>query len=267
MTRLVWDQPGDRIYENGVSQGVFYGSDGVGIPWNGLASVEEENDTSLDPVYFDGLKYADVVTLGDFQGKMKAYTYPDEFLPYEGVDSWRSGFYLADQPNARFGLTYRTEINDDTGPSVGYKIHVLYNLLAIPSTKTYETLSLDSDPTDFEWDISAIPEQVDRFRPTAHVIIDSRRVDPLLLIDVENILYGSDEGSANLPDLNVLVRFVQKWGRFIVTDNGDGTWTATSPLPGAIVMLDDTTFEITSDTAVVLDPDTYELSSSPEEEL
>lgn len=267
MTRLVWDQAGDRVYENGVSQGVFYGADGIGIAWNGLSSVEETNNTNLDPLYFDGLKYADVVTIGDFQGKLKAFTYPDEFLAYEGVGSWRSGFYLADQPNARFGLSYRTEINSDMGSSVGYKLHILYNLLAIPSSKTYESLSLDSDPTDFEWDISAIPEQVDRFRPTAHLIIDSRKVDPLLLLDVENLLYGSAEAGATLPDLNALVRFVQRWGRFIVIDNGDGTWTATTPLPDVITMLDATTFQIDSEQAVVLTPDTYELSSSPEEEV
>lgn len=266
MTRLVWDQAGERFYENGVSQGVFYGSDGIGIPWNGLSSVEEINSDDVEPLYFDGFKYADIVTVGDFQGKIKAFTYPEEFLEYEGTSEWKSGFYLANQTKSRFGLSYKTEINNDQG-LVGYKIHLLYNLLAVPADRSHQTLSLNSEPMDFEWDISAVPEQVDRFRPTANIVIDSRKIDEFLLLDIENFIYGTDATDAFLPDLNALVRFVQKWGRFIVTDNGDGTWTATSPIPGVITMLDATTFQIDHENAVVLDPDTYELSSSDEVEV
>lgn len=262
MSRLVWDQAGERVYETGVSQGVLYGRDSKGIPWNGLISVEESNSDDLEALYFDGFKYADLVTVGDFEGKIKAVTYPDEFLEYEGIDSWSPGFYLTDQPKTRFGLSYRTEINNDQSPGIGYKIHLLYNLIAVPSNKVYQTMSLNTDPMDFEWDISAIPEEVDRFRPTAHVIIDSRKMDPFLLADVENLLYGTEETDPLLPDLNGFVTFVQKWGRFIVTDNGDGTWTATTPLEGIISMLDEDTFEITSETAIFLDADTYEISSS-----
>ena len=267
MARLVWDQVGDRIYENGISQGVLYGTDNKGIPWNGLVSVEESNSDNVEPLYFDGLRYADVVTIGDFEGKIKAITYPDEFLTFEGIQSWKPGFYLADQRKSRFGLSYRTEISNDQSTQIGYKIHLLYNLIAVPSNKVYETLSLNSEPTDFEWDISAIPELVDRFRPTAHIVIDSRNIDPLLLLDIENFLYGTETDEAYLPDMSALVTFVQKWGRFIVTDNGNGTWTATSPLPGVITMLDEDTFQIDHENAVVLDPDTYELSSSDEQEI
>jgi hypothetical protein len=262
MTRLVWDQAGERVYENGVSQGVFYNSDSVGIPWNGLVSVERINNDSVDPLYFDGQKYADVVTIGDFEGRLKAFTYPDEFLEYEGIAAWRDGFYLADQTKSRFGLSFKTEINNDQGPQVGYRLHLLYNLIAIPSNTVYETLSLDSEPIDFEWDISAIPEDVDRFRPTAYVIIDSRKIDPFLLQDIENIIYGTDEADPLLPDLNGLITFVQKWGRFVVVDNGDGTWTASSPLEGVITMLDETTFQIDTETAVFIDSESYTLESS-----
>jgi len=262
MTKLVWDQTGTRIYENGVSQGVFYGSDRKGIPWNGLISVEEVNNDSADSLYFDGLKYAEVVTVGDFEGKLTAFTYPDEFLGYEGVDDWKPGFFLTDQPKSRFALSFKTEINSDEGAQIGYKLHILYNLLAIPSNKTYETLSLDSEPMDFQWDITAIPEPLDRFRPTAHVVIDSRKIDPYLLADIENFIYGTELTDPVLPDLSSLVTFVQKWGRFIVTDNGNGTWTATSPLEGVITMLDEFTFQIDTEMAVYLDSESYTLTSS-----
>jgi hypothetical protein len=261
MTRVTWDDPGQRFYENGVSQGVFYTPSGLGVPWNGLISVEQKNNDSLEPLYYDGLKYADLVVLGNFEGSIKAFTYPDEFLECEGVSQSETGFYLTAQPKKRFGMSYKTAVHNDEGPNTGYKLHLLWNILAIPSDKVYETLSLDSEPTEFEWDISAIPEEVSRFRPTAHVVIDSRKIDPFLLVDIENILYGTATEPPQLPNLGGLMSFVQKWGRLVITDNGDGTWTATSPLDGVISMLDAETFSITSDTAVYLDLVEYEISS------
>lgn len=261
MAKLVWDKVGERFYEDGVSRGVFYGSDRVGIPWNGLTSVEETNTDTVESLYFDGLKYAEIVTVGDFEGKIKAFTYPEEFLLYEGMSVQKGGFYLANQPKQRFGLSYRTEINDDQGAE-GYKIHLLYNLIAVPSDKIYRTMALEVEPTDFQWDISAIPEQVDKSRPTAHVIIDSRKIDSILLEDIENIIYGTTDSEPTLPDLNNVVTFVQKWGRFIVTDNGDGTWTAESPIEGVITMVSVDEFVIDTETAVYLDAESYRLSSS-----
>lgn len=262
MTRIVWDQIGERFYESGVSRGVLYGADSKGVPWNGLTSIEETNEDSIEALYFDGTKYAELVTLGDFKGKLRAYTYPDVFVLYEGMDVRKGGFFLKNQPKFRFGLSYRTEISNDIDVENGYKIHLLYNLIAIPADRINQTMSLGTDPVDFEWDISAIPEQVDKFRPTAHVVIDSRKIDPFMLADIENIIYGTAEKDPILPDLNGLVSFIQKWGRLIITDNGDGTWTAESPLEGVITMLDATTFQIVSDTATFIDAESYTISSS-----
>jgi len=58
-----------------------------------------------------------------------------------------------------------------------------------------------------------------------------------------------------------LAQFMNKWGRLVITDNGDGTWTAYSPLDGVITVAGDE-FTITSDTIVMLDAETYEISSS-----
>jgi hypothetical protein len=267
VTKLVWDQIGERFYESGVSKGVFYDRNGKGTVWNGITSLEENTSTSVEPVYFDGLKFDDIVTNGDFSAVLKAYTYPDEFLPYEGFLQDRAGFYVADQPREKFSLSYRTEIADDiVGFNLGYKIHILYNLTANPSAISYETLSLDAEPLQFEWNITAIPEEIENFRPTAHVIFDSRKINSSLLQDVEEIIYGNEEADARLPSLKSLATFVRKWDRFIVTDHGDGTWTAESVTEGDIVMLDEITFEITADTAVYLDADTYEISSTDRNE-
>jgi hypothetical protein len=267
MTALVWDETGKRYYETGVSKGVFYDADGRGVAWNGLTSVEETISTQVQAVHFDGLKFNDIVTVGDFAAVMRAWTYPDEFLPYEGILEDQQGFFVTSQPGWKFGLSYQTKIgNDIENLELGYKIHLLYNLTALPSQRSYQTLSLDTEPMEFEWTLTAIPEAIENYRPTAHVIFDSRKLDPWLLEDLISIIYGDEDNPPTLPPLKGLATFIRKWDRLIITDHGDGTWTADSPREGQIVMLDDTTFEITADTAIYLDPETYEISSSEKNE-
>ena len=108
----------------------------------------------------------------------------------------------------------------------------------------------------------SVPEPISNFRPTAYVVIDSRKIDPFLLADIEAIIYGTDEDDPRLPELDGLITFVKKWGRLIITDLGNGLWQADSPIPGIIEMLDETTFEITSDTAVFIDAVSYTIESS-----
>lgn len=267
MASLVWDQVGDRLYETGISKGVLYKEDGFGVPWNGLTAVEESENNEVEPVHFDGIKFNDIVTIGDFTAVLRAFTFPDEFLVYEGTLEDQTGFYVTNQPPGKFGLSYQTKIgNDIIGTEGGYKIHLLYNLTAMPSPKLYSTIDDELEPTEFEWALTGIPEEIENFRPTSHVVLDSRKLDPNLLIDLEGILYGDEDGDARLPSLKGLATFIRKWDRLIITDLGNGLWTAESKVEGVITMLDDTTFEIVSDTAVYLDPDTYEISSSEKNE-
>lgn len=268
MTVLEWDQVGDRLFEAGVSKGVLYKSDSPGVPWNGLVSVDEGVRNSAESVYFDGVKFNDLVTIGDFNGTIKALFYPDEFLECEGIIEDEPGFMITGQIPERFGLCYRTEIgNDISGLNAHYKLHLLYNLTAIPQQRTHQTLSLSADPIEFEWAVTSIPDEVDFYRPTAHIILDSRNFDPFMLTDIENTLYGTEDTEPTLPSVKALSNFIKYWGGFTVIDNGDGTWTAYSSIPGAITMLDESTFEITSDTAVVIDPDNYTLSSAENPEV
>ncbi len=267
MTAIIWDKIEDRTYETGIDRGVLYFPDGGAVPWNGLTSVAERNTNTVDSVYFDGIKFNDLVTVGDFSATLKAYTYPEEFLEYQGLDEDQTGVYIADQQPKLFNLSYRTKIgNLIDGSDAGYKIHLLWNLTAIPSTRTYETLSLDSDPIEFEWSITAVPEDVDLYRPTAHVILDSRKMDPLLLSDIESFLYGDEEREPTLPSLKGFTSFIRKWDRIIITDNGDGTWTATTQLDGVIEFLDEDLFQINDANAVYLDSETYEISSTEKNE-
>lgn len=267
MTVISWDQIGDRRYEAGLDRGVLYSPDGSGVPWNGLVSVTERTTRSARPVYYDGVKFGDIVVPGDFSYSLKAITYPDEFLAFEGIVENQSGVYLTDQPQSRFHLAYRTRVGTDTtNLDFAYKLHILYNLTAFPTEKNYQTLGLDSDVMEFEWDLSAVPETIDGYRPTAHLILDSAKIDPYLLKDLEDVLYGTDTTSAMLPSLQSLVSYIQKWDRLVIVDNGDGTWTASTSAPGILTMLDATTFQIVSDTAVFTSATQYTLTSTDKNE-
>ncbi len=290
MPELVWDKVGDRVYETGLDKGVLYLPDGSGVPWNGLTSIIEQFDKESSPVYYDGMKISDLVVLGDFEASMKAVTYPDEFIELEGLASPNRGTFFGDQPPQTFGLCYRTQVgNDLEGDIAGYKIHIIYNVTAIPSEKTYSSITADPSLVEFEWNITAVPEEVPGFRPTAHIIIDSRDVDPWLLEDLLAMLYGSDISSAVLIPMPELAAFIINWCRVKIIDNGDGTWTAVSSRDGfinvnvdvsqiqiinlgngmwsastdqdgLIVMLDSDTFEIRTSNANFLNPTTYRIT-------
>lgn len=257
MTALVWDKIGDRTYQTGVDRGVLY-LPGVAVPWNGLTSVEERFSQERKPYYLDGVKYLELVSPGDFAGQLKAFTYPDEFERVVGVSNKGSGMFVHDQNPMSFGLSYRTLIgNDISGIKRGYKIHLLYNLTAIPDSNSYSSLDNQPKPIEFGWTLSGIPEMISGYRPSAHISLDSTKIKPTLLAKVETILYGLIDAVPRLPLFSEIFSLIG----ITITDNGNDTWTAVGP-DELIIMLDSTTFQIENADAVYLDANTYELSSS-----
>lgn len=263
MPQLVWDKVGDRVYQTGLDRGVLYLPDGSAVPWNGLTSIVEKSNRQSVPVYYDGAKIGETSILGEFQASMRALTYPDEFTDLEGVAYARRGVYFGDQAPKAFGLCYRTQIgNDIDGLSVGYKLHIIYNLTAIPSDKSYTTLSADSSIEEFEWNITAVPEEFPGFRPTAHIVLDSRELDPWLLEDIESKLYGSSTSVAVLIPMPDLVEFMTEWARIKIVDNGDGTWSATADRPGFITLSVDEIFTLIDANVIYVDTYTYIISDT-----
>lgn len=262
MSALVWDLSGTRVYETGIDRGVLYLPDGSAVAWNGLTSITEEFDRESNPVYYDGMKIMDLVELGDFSGSIKAMTYPDEFEAIEGMRSSRPGMMFGDQPPQTFGLCYRTTIGNDLTSALGYKLHILYNVTAIPKDKEYVTLSDSPELIEFEWEISAVPEEVTGFRPTAHMVINSVDFDPWLLAEVEAMLYGTDDAPPSLVSMQDLVSYINAWYRIKIIDHGDGTWTADSKDDSLISVLPDNSFTITQANAVYSDADTFTISDT-----
>ena len=263
MTSLEWDKVENRYFQAGLDRGVLYPPIGSGIPWNGLTKVEEDlGDESAQGFYIDGVKYMDAQTMSDYTASMNAFTYPDEFLEFEGIQQLGRGLYVDGQSVKQFGLSYRTGIGNAVNPDLGYRIHILYNLTATPDDKEFNTQGGDSDIIEFGWNITALSEPIVGYRPTAHAIIDSRWMTPQLLKELEGILYGDDTQDAQLPPLADLMAMLLEWHLIEIVDNGDGTWTATTQYDDLITMTDPTTFAIDQIDVTYLDADTYVISTT-----
>lgn len=261
MSRITWDDPGKRFYEVGVDRGVLYPPGGAGVPWNGLKAVKVRPSGGTPKGYYlDGIKYLNASSPEDFEATITAFTYPDEFAQCDGTIRVHSGLFVTEQPRKEFGLSYRTKIGSDLDPSYGYKIHIVYNVLAAPSQKAFETIGGSVDPLDFEWDITTRPPTMAGVKRTAHVEIDTRSANPAAISDVEDVLYGTDAVAAALPTLAELIDIFETYAILSVIDHGDGTFTVTGP-DDAITFPTADTFQITWPSAVPIDADTFTLSS------
>lgn len=213
MAKLVWDEAGKHVYETGVSKGVLYvmsdtpGTYGKGVAWNGLSSVSESpTGAEVSAIYADNIKYLNLMSREEFEGSIEAYTYPDEFMACDGSASPEdaNGFVIGQQDRKTFAFCYQTKVGNDLNPEAGYKIHIIYGALASPSERSYETVNDSPEAMTFSWDITTTPVAVTGFKPTAHVELDSTKIEKTKLAKIEAKLYGTDEPSGEptllMPD-------------------------------------------------------------------
>lgn len=205
MTKLIWDQVGERRYETGVDHGVLYIPTGgvydTGVAWNGLSTVTEKpSGADATPVFADNIKYLNLIAAEDFGGTIEALTYPDEFAQCDGSVEISAGVMINQQARKVFGLSYRSLIgNDAAGQEAGYKLHLVYGCLAAPSEKAYSTVNDSPEALTFSWDFSTTPVPVSGQKPTALLTIDSTQVNSVNLAALEDALYGTAGTSPRLP--------------------------------------------------------------------
>jgi hypothetical protein len=208
MTALVWDQTGERFYQTGIDHGVLYLHDGTVAVWNGLTGVEETTNSESKSFYLDGVKYLETVVPGDFSAKLRAFTYPDEFDSVNGIADVAPGLSYYDQPAKSFNLSYRTKVGNDLDSELAYKIHLLYNVIANPDGYSFATLKdSGAEPIEFSWALSGTPQRISKFRPTAHVSIDSKKTPASTLRIIENMLYGTHIVEPSLPSIQELSEY------------------------------------------------------------
>ena len=206
MTKLIWDAAASRVYETGVDRGVLYIASASGVVWNGLTSVVESvSGGSPSPSYFDGVKYSNLISSEEYQATIGAFNYPDEFAPCNGLVNAANGLIFDQQPRLKFGFSYRTKVGNDVTPDLAYKIHLVYNAIASPSSPSYSTVGSSAEPVDFSWQITVLPVTYTAQKPIGHAIIDTRKTRPTGLVALENALYGTAVASPYLPTIAQLV--------------------------------------------------------------
>lgn len=214
MSKLVWDNDGERLYETGVDRGVIYPKSALntyptGVAWNGLTTVSENpSGAEATALWADNTKYLNLISAEQFGATVEAYMYPDEFMECDGSRELAPGLYAGQQNRKAFGFSYRSLIGNDTeGVDHGYKIHIVYNAMAAPSEVSHSTVNDSPEANTLSWTLSTTPinvtddqgNPVPGIKPTSHLVIDSTKTDATKLAALEDILYGSASETARLP--------------------------------------------------------------------
>ena len=239
--QIVWDT-GNPAYFQGVSNGVLYPRNSPGVAWNGLISVTEKSDPKSTSLYIDGQLYRNRNVPDAFTGTISAYTYPDELEPYTGVANG-----ITAQPKNTFSMTFRDN----------RELHLVYNVLLGPSNDEYSSVGDSVNPLAFQWDFTTLPANIPGGRPSAHLVIMIDYAQPEALAALEAILYGDDANAPSMPTPQAVYDLFMTYAAMIITDNGDGTWTADGP-DDAITLVSDI-FTINWPSATYLDTDKYSI--------
>jgi hypothetical protein len=252
VTRITWDGA-NRPYSRGVQNGVLYPQNSPGVAWNGLVSVTEKGDDAPAVQYLEGMPYNNHFPLDVFQGTITAFTYPEEFEIYNGVDTG-----VTAQSRSTFGFSWCDN----------RELHIVYQASIGPSSDQYSSLGDTPNPVAFAWPVTTIPVDVQGSRPTSHLIVSLDFVGTAAMDLLQAALYGDDENDPYLPDVPAVIEMFESSTLVRITDNGDGTWTATGP--DELVFIDPDnfiynagdTFVVTADTVITLNEGSYIISSS-----
>lgn len=212
MSKLVWDQIGEKTFETGCDHGVLFPQKGgaypLGVAWNGLINVTSSpSGAENEALYADNIKYLNLQSAEEYGITIECYTYPPEWKKCNGQADLLKGVTLGQQRRNTFGFSWRTRIGNDTeGDSYGYKIHLAYGCAASPSEQEYGTVNDSPEAITFSYEVTTTPVPVEgfddeghEFRPVASVEIDSTAVDAIGLKALEEILYGTEETEPRLP--------------------------------------------------------------------
>lgn len=199
MTRLTWT-PIEREYETGLDRGVLYFGQNEAVAWDGLVRVQEQTTPSVGaPLYFDGVCFNLEQEISDYAAKVEAYIYPymlDDHILAMMDGRTLVGDLLELMP---FGFTYRTRYGS------GYRIHLVYNIVASVESINNETIGQTVQLTPFAFTFNTNPVEIPGAKPTSHIYVDTTEADEGLVFQLENLLYGSDETHPRFPTVDEVV--------------------------------------------------------------
>lgn len=205
MSKMVWDQVTERLYETGVEQVALFPMEGgaypAGVAWNGITALNiTPSGAEPTPLYANNKKYLTLMSVEELGGTIEAYTYPEEWAACDGSAKVAPGVYLGQQPRKTFGLVGKTLIGNDTeGTTYGYKLHIIYGGLASPSEMSNATVNDSPEARTMSWEFSTTPVPVEGYNDTSYICINSTEVDKDKLAALEATIYGSADKEPTLP--------------------------------------------------------------------
>lgn len=221
MSKLKWDQLGEKKFKTGVDHGVLYpqknGAYPKGVVWNGLTAVNRNPSGAEDnKLYADNIQYLNIKSAETLGLTIECYMYPDEWAQCNGETELAEGVYIGQQRRNTFGFSYRNKLgNDVDGEDHGFELNLVYGCSSAPSEQANATINESPEPATFSYEVSTTPITVSGvgpdgkpYKPTALIIVDSTKVDRDKLLELEKILYGTDgegeeagtDGRLPLPD-------------------------------------------------------------------
>lgn len=201
MSKITWDNTGEKFFEAGVDHCVLYpsvdGAFNVGYAWNGITSISESPEgADAQDFYADNIKYGSLRGAENFGGTIECYTYPDAWKACDGRAELIPGVTIAQQNRKPFGLSYRSLIGNDTDAlDYGEIIHIVYNSTASPSERSRETINESPEAQTMSYTFKSTPVSVTRIenaKATAHIEINSTKVTPEQYQAIKDVLYGTD---------------------------------------------------------------------------
>lgn len=205
MSKIKWDQIGEKKYKTGVDHGVLYpqknGAYPKGVAWNGLTAVNktpsgaEDNKLHADNMQYLNLKSAETLGL-----TIECYMYPDEWAECNGEAELADGVFLGQQRRNTFGFCFRNKLGNDTeGEDYGFELNLVYGCSASPSEQSNQTINDSPEAATFSYEVSTTPINVSGvgpdgkpYKPAASITVDSTKVSREKLTALEEILYGKD---------------------------------------------------------------------------
>lgn len=214
MSKLQFDQQGDRLFKLGVKNVVLFVSDSTkstgyadGVAWNGVTKITESpSGADANDIWADDMKYGSVRAAEQFGGTIEAFQSPEEFDVCDGSVQIAPGIHFGQQKRKPFGLAWITTIGNDTdGLDHGQELHLVYNATASPSSKDNETINDSPNPGSLSWEFDTIPVAVEGFQPTSHVVINSNRCAAASWSALIDLIYGTTNTEPTLPLLSTIV--------------------------------------------------------------
>lgn len=205
MSKIKWDQIGEKKYKTGVDHGVLYpqknGAYPKGVAWNGLTTVTKTPSGAEDnKLYADNMQYLNLKSAETVGLTIECYMYPDEWAECNGESELAEGVFVGQQRRNTFGFSYRNKIGNDTeGEDYGFELNLIYGCSASPSEQANQTINDSPEAATFSYEVTTTPVNVSGigpdgkpYKPTASIVIDSTKVSREKLTALEDILYGKD---------------------------------------------------------------------------